>query len=100
MKREVVLDTETERILEGLAAAYPGGADSVVNDAIRVFASVEDRLEEIVTDPGFQTMMKRSAADIRADRVVPHRQAMAMVRARRRRHPGQAHVPIRRNGKP
>ena len=87
MKRELVLDRETDRILEGLASTYPGGANSVVSDAIRVFASVEDRLEKIVTEPGFQTMMRRSAADIREGRVVPHRQAMVMVRSRRR-HPG------------
>jgi hypothetical protein len=83
MKRELVLDRETDRILEGLASTYPGGANSVVSDAIRVFASVEDRLEEIVTDPGFVAMMKRSSADVREGRVVPHRQAMALVRTRR-----------------
>ncbi len=84
MRREVVLDRSTDRILEGLAANYPGGRDSVVKDAIRAYAATEECLEEIVTTPEFRRMMRRSAKDIREGRVLPHNEAMAWLRSRKK----------------
>ena len=43
---------------------------------------MEDRLEEIETNPAFQAMMAKSAADIKAGRVIPHEEVVRPARAK------------------
>jgi len=47
-----------------------------------VSSLLEDRLEEIETDPAFQTMMANSAADVKAGRVIRHQEVVRRSRAR------------------
>ena len=83
MRRQFVLDTRSEQLLDQLAAARAGNRSFVVREAIALYASLEDRLPEIETQPGFERQMHRSAADIKAGRLLT--QAEAERRLRRKR---------------
>jgi hypothetical protein len=45
---------------------------------MQVYSDMEDRLEEIETNPAFQAMMAKSAADSKAGRVIPTRKWCAV----------------------
>jgi predicted transcriptional regulator len=63
--------------------SYHGGNRSlVVRHAIQVYSDMEDRLEEIETNPAFQATMAKSAADIKAGRVIPHEEVVRRSRAK------------------
>jgi len=83
MRRQFVLDEKTDRLLEELAAARAGNRSFVVREALQLYASIESRLDEIESDPGFRRMMDRSAADFRAGRTISHAEV-------RRRYPKNA----------
>jgi len=83
MRRKFVLDEKTDRLLEELAAARAGNRSFVVREALQLYASIESRLDEIESDPGFRRMMDRSAADFRAGRTISHAEV-------RRRYPKNA----------
>jgi len=72
MRRQFVLDEKTDRLLEELAASRAGNRSFVVREALQLYASIESRLDEIESAPGFRRMMERSAADFQAGRTVPH----------------------------
>ncbi len=72
MRRQFVLDPRTNRLLEELAEARAGNRSFVVREAIRLYAATEATLDEVEATAGFQNMMSRSAADIRAGRVHSH----------------------------
>ena len=72
MRRQFVLDEKTDRLLEELAATRAGNRSFVVREALQLYASMESRLDEIESHPGFRRMMGRSAADFRAGRTVSH----------------------------
>ncbi|HKO03277.1 MAG TPA: ribbon-helix-helix protein, CopG family [Candidatus Acidoferrales bacterium] len=80
MRRQFVLDEKTDRLLEELAATRAGNRSFVVREALQLYASMESRLDEIESDPGFRRMMDRSAADFRAGRTITHAEV-------RRRYP-------------
>jgi predicted transcriptional regulator len=79
MRKQFVIDKKTKR-LEGLASYHGGNRSLVVRQAIQVYSDMEDRLEEIETDPPFQAMM--AEADIKAGRVIPHQEVVRRSRAR------------------
>jgi len=83
MRRQFVLDEQTDRLLAELAADRAGNRSHVVREAIQLYAEVQQRLDDIERDPRFQGMMKRSAEDIRAGRVVLHDEAKRRSRKRR-----------------
>jgi len=83
MRRQFVLDEKTDRLLEELAATRAGNRSFVVREALQLYASIESRLDEIESDPGFRRMMDRSAADFRAGRTISHAEV-------RRRYPKSA----------
>ncbi len=84
MRRQFVLDARTDRLLEELATLRAGNRSFVVREAIQLYAAVENTLEEVEADPGFQRMMERSAADIRAGRFSSHSEVRKRVsRAKR-----------------
>jgi len=70
MRRLLVLDKRTNRLLENLAADRGGNMSRVVREAIQVYAELESSLDEVEAHPKFQQMMRESAEDIRAGRVV------------------------------
>ncbi len=72
MRSQFVLDRRTNRLLEELAAARAGNRSFVVREAIQLYASIEDTLEEVEQTPAFRRMMARSAEDVRAGRVLTH----------------------------
>ena len=80
MRRQFVLDDRSEKLLDHLAAARAGNRSFVVREAIALYASLEDRLGEIEAQPGFQRMMRQTAADISAGRVVTHSQVKKLAR--------------------
>jgi predicted transcriptional regulator len=84
-RRQFVLDDRTNQLLEELAADRADNLSFVVREAIQLYARMEDRLDAIESDPEFQHMMERSAADIRAGRVVPYRQVKKRSRSKKRR---------------
>jgi len=74
MRRQFVLDEHSERLLDQLAASRAGNRSFVVREAIALYASLEDRLNEIESQPGFQRQMRKSGEDIQAGRVLTHTQ--------------------------
>ena len=84
MRRQFVLDERSEQLLDRLATTRAGNRSFVVREAIVLYASLEDRLAEIETDPRFERLMRQTAADIEAGRVLPHAQVKKLVRRRKR----------------
>lgn len=82
MRRQFVLDEKTNRLLEEPAADRAGNHSFVVREAIRLYAALESRLEEIEGEPGFRRMMEQSARDIRAGRLYPHPAVKKQARKR------------------
>ena len=82
MRHQFVLDERTNKLLEELASYRDGNRSVIVREAIQLYADTEDRLDKIEADPAFQKMMAKSDADIKAGRVIPHREVVKMSRAR------------------
>ena len=86
MRCQFVLDKTTNGLLDDLASARAGNRSFVVREAIQFYASMESALEEAEEDSGFQEMMSRSAADIRAGRVFsPADAKRRLLRAKRKK---------------
>jgi predicted transcriptional regulator len=85
MRRQFVLDKRTNKLLEELASYRAGNRSMVVREAIQLYADMEDRLDKIEADPGFQRMMEKSDADIKAGRVMTHAEVLKMSRAKNAR---------------
>jgi predicted transcriptional regulator len=84
-RRQFVLDERTNQLLEELAADRAGNLSYVVREAIQLYAHMENRLDEIESDPEFQHMMEKSAAEIRAGRVTSQSQVKKLSRSKKRR---------------
>lgn len=84
VKRQVVLDEDSNTLLDELAAARGNNRSFVVREAIRVYAAMETYLDDLEQDPRFRKMMQDSEADISAGRLRPHRRAEQIVRRKRR----------------
>src|SRR6266550_7988929 len=82
MRHQFVLDERTNKLLEDMASYRDGNRSVIVREAIQLYADTEDRLDKIEADPAFQKMMAKSDADIKAGRVIPHREVVKMSRAR------------------
>jgi predicted transcriptional regulator len=82
MRRQFVLDKRTDKLIEELASNGAGNRSMVVRTAVQLLADMEDRLDRIEADPAFQDMMRKSDADIRAGRVIPHSEVVRMSRAK------------------
>jgi len=80
MRRQFVLDEPTNRLLEQLAADRAGNRSYVVREAIRLYADMEARLDQIEAEPAFQRMMEKSGEAIRAGRTTPHGEVKRMSR--------------------
>lgn len=83
MRRQFVLDEQSEELLNQLAAARAGNRSFVIREAIAAYAALEDQLAELESDPEFRRRMRRSTADLEAGRVLT--QAQAEKRLRRKR---------------
>jgi predicted transcriptional regulator len=83
MRRQFVLDEQSERLLDRLAATRAGNRSFVVREAIALYADLEDRLAEIEEKPGFRRLMRQTAADIEAGRVLTHTRVKKLARRRR-----------------
>jgi predicted transcriptional regulator len=82
MRRQFVLDKQTNKLLEELASYRAGNRSLVVREAIQYYADLENDLDKIEADPKFQEMIAQSDADIRAGRIVPHSEVVKMSRAK------------------
>jgi predicted transcriptional regulator len=76
MRKQFVLDKRTEKLLDELASYRGGNRSLVIREAIQVYSDMEDRLEKIEADPGFQKMMEESDRAIREGRVTPHEEVV------------------------
>ena len=74
MRRQFVLDERSEQLLDQLAASRAGNRSFVVREAIALYASLEERLDEIESREGFRRQMQKSDEDIQAGRVLTHAQ--------------------------
>ena len=83
MRRQFVLDARSEQLLDQLAAARAGNRSFVVREAIALYAALEERLTEMESQPGFLRLMRQTAADIEAGRILTHAQAEKRLRRRR-----------------
>ena len=83
MRRQFVLDERSEQLLDRLATTRAGNRSFVVREAIVLYASLEDRLAEIETDPRFERLMRQTAADIETGRVLTQAQVKKLVRRKR-----------------
>jgi len=84
MRRQFVLDEQSERLLDQLAASRAGNRSFVVREALALYAGLEDRLAEIEEKPGFRRLMRQTAADIGAGRVLTHAQVKKLARRKPR----------------
>lgn len=84
MKCQVVLDPDSNALLSQLARPRGNNRSFVVREAIRVYAAMEEYLDELEKEPRFRRMMEASEEDIRAGRLRSHNQAERIVRRRRR----------------
>jgi len=84
MRCQFVLDDQSDRLLNRLAASRAGNRSFVVREAIALYASLEDRLSEIEEKPGFRRLMRQTAADIQAGRVLTHAQVKKLARSKPR----------------
>jgi predicted transcriptional regulator len=82
MRHQFVLDKRTNKLLEELASYRDGNRSVIVREAIQLYADMEERLDKIEAKPAFQEMMAKSDADIKAGRVIPHREVVKLSRAR------------------
>ncbi len=89
IRKQFVLDKQTNRLLEELASYRGGNRSLVIREAIQVYADMEDRLDRIEADPAFQAMMVKSDADIKAGRVIPHSEVVRMLRAKAKTNKGK-----------
>jgi predicted transcriptional regulator len=85
MRRQFVLDKESNRQLEELAETRAGNRSLVVREAIGLYAAMEATLEEIEANPKFVKMMERTSADIRDGRVHTQDDVEHRVRGNKRR---------------
>jgi predicted transcriptional regulator len=83
-RRRIILDGKTEKLLDKLAAERSVSRVVVLREALKTYAAMEQRLGEIEKDPTFIKMMKKSDADIRAGRIVPHEEVVKTVREKTR----------------
>jgi predicted transcriptional regulator len=74
MRRQFVLDKRSEQLLDQLAASRAGNRSFVVREAIALYATLENRLNEIESQEEFRRQMRKSDEDIRAGRVMTHTQ--------------------------
>lgn len=85
VKCQVVLDADSNALLDELAGARGNNRSFVVREAIRVYAAMESYLDDLEKDPHFQKMMRESEADISARRLHAHSEAERIVRRKKRR---------------
>jgi len=84
-RRQFVLDERTNELLEELAADRAGNLSYVVREAIQLYAEMDSRLDQIEQDPKFVRMMEGSEDDIRAGRLVSHREVRKRSRKKKSR---------------
>jgi hypothetical protein len=74
MRSQFMLDAETDWLIDRLAAVHAGDRSRVVREPIRLYADLyadmAAMLDEAERSAGLQRTMKRSAADIKAGRVL------------------------------
>jgi predicted transcriptional regulator len=85
MRRQFVLDKRTNKLLDELALYRGGNRSLVVREAIQVYSDMEDRLDKVEADPGFQQMMRESDKAICEGRVTAHEDVLRMSRRRSKR---------------
>jgi len=81
MRKQFVLDKQTDKLLNELAYYAGGNRSMVIREAIKLYSHMEDRLDKIEADPAFQKMMEESDRAIREGRVTPHEEVVRKSRA-------------------
>lgn len=85
MRRQIVFDSQSEKLLKRLTADRDGNYSRTVRYALQALADQEAMFDAIEQDPGFIRMMEESERAIREGRVTSHEDVKRMLRARRRK---------------
>ena len=85
VRKQFVIDSETDATIRRLAMAGDGNQSRVVREGVRVLAEREAMLDAIEEDPEFIRMMEASERAIREGRVTSHEDVMRMSRELRRK---------------
>ncbi len=85
MRRQIVLDRASNKLLEELTADRDGNYSRTVRQALQALADQEKMFEAIERDSGFIAMMERSEAEFRAGKGIPHEQVVRELRAARKK---------------
>jgi predicted transcriptional regulator len=85
MRRQFVLDKQSNKLLEELAETRAGNRSLVIREAISLYAAMEASLEEIESNPKFVSMMERTDEEIRSGSVHTQEHVENRIRRNRRR---------------
>jgi hypothetical protein len=84
MRRQIVLDRKSDKLLKQLTADRDGNYSRTVRQALQALSDQDAMFDAIERDPGFIAMMERSEADIRAGRTITHEELKRQIRAARK----------------
>lgn len=85
MRRQIVLDPRSDKLLKRLTADRDGNYSRTVRQALQALADQEKLFEAVEHDPGFIAMMERSEAEFRAGKGIPHDEVVRQLRAARKK---------------
>lgn len=85
MRRQIVLDSKSDKLLKRLTEDRDGNYSRTVRQALQALADQEKMFEAVERDPGFIAMMEQSEKDFRAGRYVTLDELKKQLQTKRRR---------------
>jgi len=85
MRRQIVLDAKSDKLLKRLTDDRDGNYSRTVRQALQALADQEAMFDAIERDPGFIAMMERSEKDFRAGRYVTLDELKKQLQTKRRK---------------
>ncbi len=85
MRRQIVLDPRSDKLLKRLTADRDGNYSRTVRQALQALADQEAMFDAIERDPGFIAMMEQSEKDFRAGRYVTLGELKKQLQTKRRK---------------
>jgi len=85
MRRQIVLDPKSDRLLKQLTADRDGNYSRTVRQALQALADQDAMFDAIERDPGFIAMMEQSEKAFREGRYTTLDDLKKMLRTRRRK---------------
>jgi predicted transcriptional regulator len=85
MRRQIVLDAKSDKLLKQLTADRDGNYSRTVRQALQALADQEAMFESAERDPGFLAMMEQSERDIQAGRYITLQELKKRLHSRKRK---------------